>query len=229
MLSVYTVCDFSCCVWHILSVYTVCCVQCMCVYPNVLLLQEHKPAKRECPAYEIIHLVDFTGFEWKDSTTNCPPRCLTCPHYLKSLTPCIGILTVLSNVPPIQVPNEERPASVSVWLGSSPSLCKPEVFHNRWRTDKDPTQHLVKYSLIPSRVPPRQATTADPRDTLLVPDMMKRCTDVFNFFSGLDDHTRQQALGRAYPIVSQLESLKARFEMDVLIAKTQQVVHYCIL
>jgi len=118
----------------------------------LLLLQEKKPAKGDCPAYEIIHLVDLTGFEWKDSDTNCPPRCLTCPVYLKGYTPCIGILTVLSNLPPIQVLNEERPTTASLWLGSSPTLCKPEVFHNRWRTDKDPTQHLTKYSLIPARV-----------------------------------------------------------------------------
>ena len=157
MLSVYTVCDFSCCVWNMLSVYTVCkCsrfVQYMCVCPNaVLLLQEKKAAKGECEAYEIIHLVDIDKFEWTDSETNCPPKCLTCPVYLKGYTPCIGILTVLSNVAPIQVPGKERPATVTLWLGTSPSLCKPEVFHNRWRTDKDPTQHLTKYSLIPSRV-----------------------------------------------------------------------------
>jgi len=125
----------------------------------VLLLQEKKPAKGECPPYQIIHLVDLSGFEWKDSETNCPPKCLTCPVYLKGFTPCIGILTVLSNVPPIQVPNEERPASVSLWLGTSPSLCKPEVFHNRWRTDKDPTQHLTKYSLLPSSVRTQRTLT----------------------------------------------------------------------
>ena len=140
-----------------ISVYTVCkCsrfVQYMCVCPNaVLLLQEKKAAKGECEAYEIIHLVDIDKFEWTDSETNCPPKCLTCPVYLKGYTPCIGILTVLSNVSPIQVPDEQRPASVSLWLGKTTSLCKPEVFHNRWRTDKDPTQHLTKYSLIPPRV-----------------------------------------------------------------------------
>jgi len=74
----------------------------------------------------------------------------------------------------------------------------------------------------------RHATTANPqpRVTLLVPDLIQRCTDVLNFFSGLDDRTRQQALVRANPMVSQMEALRARFEMDVLIARTQQV-HYC--
>jgi hypothetical protein len=129
------------------------CDMCVCALTQfVLLPQEYKPAKGECPAYEIIHLVDIDKFEWTDSETNCPPRCLTCPVYLKGYTPCIGILTVLSNVAPIQVPDKERPATVTLWLGTSPSLCKPEVFHNRWRTDKDPTRHLTKYSLIPSRV-----------------------------------------------------------------------------
>ena len=143
------------CVWNMHSVYTVCHAisTCVCALTQfVLLLQEKKEAKGECPAYTIIHLVDLTGFEWRDSETNCPPKCLTCPVYLKGYTPCIGILTVLSNVSPIQVPDEQRPASVSLWLGKTTSLCKPEVFHNRWRTDKDPTQHLTKYSLIPPRV-----------------------------------------------------------------------------
>jgi hypothetical protein len=73
----------------------------------------------------------------------------------------------------------------------------------------------------------RHATTANPqpRVTLLVPDLIQRCTDVLNFFSGLDDRTRQQALVRA-KFHGQMEALRARFEMDVLIARTQQV-HYC--
>ncbi len=144
------------CMEHAFSVhgfFMSCCDMCVCALTQfVVLPQENKPTKGDIPAYEIVHLVDLTNFEWKDSETNCPPRCLTCPVYLKGYTPCIGILTVLSNVSPIQFPNEERPASVSLWLGNSPSLCKPEVFHNRWRTDKDPTRHLTKYSLIPSRV-----------------------------------------------------------------------------
>ncbi len=63
-------------------------------------------------------------------------------------------------------------------------------------------------------------------NTLLVSDMIQRCTDVLNFFSGLDDRARQQALVRANPMVSMMEALRARYEMDVLIARTQQV-HYC--
>ena len=75
---------------------------------------------------------------------------------------------------------------------------------------------------------PRHATTANskPTATLLVPDLIQRCTDVLKFFGGLDDCTRQQALVRANPIVIQLEAVRAKFEMDVLIARTQQV-HYC--
>ena len=78
------------------------------------------------------------------------------------------------------------------------------------------------------QVPQSHATTADHQasKTLLVPDMIKRCTDVLNFFSGLDDRARQQALVRANPMVSMMEALRARYEMDVLIARTQQV-HYC--
>ena len=75
------------------------------------------------------------------------------------------------------------------------------------------------------KVAPRHAVTADPQPTatLLVTDLIQRCTDVFKFFSGLDDRTRQQALARANPIISNLEALRTRFEMDVLITRTQQV------
>ena len=76
---------------------------------------------------------------------------------------------------------------------------------------------------------PRNATAGpQPSRISLVPDMIQRCTDVLNFFSGLDDSTRPQALLRANHIVIQMEALQGKYEKDVMIARTQQV-HYCVV
>jgi hypothetical protein len=82
------------------------------------------------------------------------------------------------------------------------------------------------YTDAPQSAPRNATADPQPRGISLVPDLIQRCTDVLNFFSSLDDRTRQQALLRANPIVSQMEALRAKYEMDVMIAKTQQV-HYC--
>jgi hypothetical protein len=154
---------------------------------------------------------------------------------------------VLSNVPP---EGADCPESVTAWLGNSPSLCKPEIFHRRWRTDLDPTQHLAKYSLAPAPVSATntqcflslnyvyteipQAAHSTPRNAqakekaiLTVPDMIARCNSALQFFSNLDPQQCQQALVRVQPFVTQMESVRSRFELDVKIAKTQQV--YCML
>ena len=78
-------------------------------------------------------------FLWCDCPENVPPTCLTCPIFLNTKCPCIGIQRALLNVLP-DVPG----LTLSEWL-SGKGIFRPEIFNNRLRIDKDPTIHLPDY------------------------------------------------------------------------------------
>lgn len=142
--------DKECCPWP----------QAMSLGDNMWLLQE-RVSKHERSRVEdcvIVHIVILQGFLWKDCPENVPPTCLTCPTFLNTKCPCVGIQRALLNVEP--------PAGcdpLPKWLLGK-GIFKPEIFNNRLRIDKDPTVHLPKYlqcAVSQHRVPaPRGASIA---------------------------------------------------------------------
>ncbi len=212
--------DATCCPWA-----TAVHIDGTCMY----LLQEHKQAKKNLPACVRIHLVDLEGFDWADSETNIPPTCLTCPTFLQGRTPCIGILTTLSNLKPL--PGVGRPDSVTAWLGINRDLCKPEIFNNRWRTDKDPTQYLAKYSLVGRRS--KQAVASqqhdDVPDLVLANDLREHLEEAITALSELPERRNQQALVGVKAVMMQIDGIVAKHVLDETICKTSQVSQcFCV-
>ncbi len=166
---------------------------------------------------EQLHLVDVDGFCWEDSPENIPPRCLTCPFHRNSKIPCIGILTLLQNLTPLV-----GPASVSEWLGKK-GLCRPEIFANRWRVDKDPTKFILQMNLAPrSR---SQASTSATRATCStsgvssLDDLSQKYSDQLRRVEKLSPSAQKVALDRMHASWKQNEHLLAKFELDELIHK----------
>ena len=214
--------DATCCPWadavHIDGT---------CMY----LLQERVEAKKDLPACVRIHLVNLEKFDWADSETNVPPTCLTCPTFLKGRTPCIGILTTLSNLKPL--PGIGRPDSVTEWLGINRDLCKPEIFNNRWRTDKDPTQYLAKYSLVGRRpkhtVAPHQHGPTPQCDPVLEDDLRAHLEEAITALSELPKRRNQQALVSVKAVMMQIDGIVAKHVLDDTICKTSQVSQcFCV-
>ena len=174
-----------------------------------------------------IHLVDLEGFDWADSETNIPPTCLTCPTFLQGRTPCIGILTTLSNLKPL--PGIGRPESVTAWLGVNRDLCKPEIFNNRWRTDKDPTQYLAKYSLVGRRPKPTVAPQQHVPDLVLEDDLRENLENAITALSELPERRHQQALVSVKAVMMQIDGIVAKHVLDETICKTSQVSQcFCV-
>jgi hypothetical protein len=170
---------------------------------------------------EVLHLVDLTGFMWDDSPENIPPRCHTCPCYRNGRIPCIGILTVLQNLTPLV-----GPASIFEWIGTG-GLKKPEIFHNRWRIDKDPTRVLLKYSLAATaQASCQHSSNSEPpllAPTVIPADVNKIFEDQMRRVSKLDDpRTKQNVLKNLTKLLSQNESYLAKYELDSMIHKVQK-------
>ncbi len=196
----------------------------------MFLLQERKEAKKDSPACVRIHLVNLEGFDWADSESNIPPTCLTCPTFLQGRTPCIGILTTLSNLKPL--PGTGRPESVTAWLGTNHDLCKPEIFNNRWRTDKDPTQYLAKYSLVgrrPQQTDAPQDKNAPRSDLVLEDDLRGHLEEAITALSELPERRNQQALVSVKAVMTQIDRIVAKHVLDETICKTSQVSQcFCV-
>jgi hypothetical protein len=123
--------DKECCSW----------TQAIPLGDKLWLLQErvHKYTSDRVHDCTIVHVVSMKDFLWRDCPENVPPTCLTCPIFLNTKCPCIGIQRALMNVPP-DVPD----LTLSEWL-SGKGIFRPEIFNNRLRIDKDPTMHLPDY------------------------------------------------------------------------------------
>ncbi len=149
-----------------------------------------------------------------------PPRCLTCPCYLSGLTPCIGILTVLSNLQPVQGP--DRPISVSDWLKGG-SLLKPEIFHHRWRTDKDPTVDLASFDFIAKRPLSRSLdATGTSEKVILEEDIKAQFDEQMSLLASLDDQEKLKTLKHLQPVMNQFKSVVSRSVRDSKLLKTWQ-------
>lgn len=148
-----------------------------------------------------------------------PPRCLTCPCYLSGLTPCIGILTVLSNLQPVQGPN--RPTSVSDWLKGD-SLLKPEIFHHRWRTDKDPTVDLASFDFIVKRPLSYSLHETDTSEVILEDDIKAQFDEQMTLLASLDEQEKLKTLKQLKLVMNQFKSVVSRSVMDAKLLKTCQ-------
>jgi hypothetical protein len=149
-----------------------------------------------------------------------PPRCLTCPCYRSGLTPCIGIMTALSNVTPFDGP--QRPKTVGDWLQGG-SLLRPEVFHNRWRTDKDPSADLASYAFVVKR--PRSASEVHDAAPILESDIIAQFNTEMEAIATLGDIQKQSALRQLKPVMGQFRSIVSRFVRDSMLMKTAQGRH----
>ena len=148
-----------------------------------------------------------------------PPRCLTCPCYLSGLTPCIGILTVLSNLQPVQGPN--RPTSLSDWLKGG-SLLKPEIFHHRWRTDKDPTVDLASFDFIVKRPLSHSRHETDTSEVILEDDIKDQFNEQMTLLASLNDQEKLKTLKQLKPVMNQFKSVVSRSVRDAKLLKTCQ-------
>lgn len=162
-----------------------------------------------CSLYTVLSRVDCR-----------PPKCLTCPCYLRGQTPCIGIITVLSNLDPFDVEGRQK-STVSDWLQGN-SLLRPEIFQNRWRTDKDPTKDLATYSAILKQPLSRSVVADDRSHAVLEQDVTSQFNNDMAALSTLDQTSKQHALRQLKPIMARFSSTVAKFVADARIMKTCQ-------
>ena len=111
---------------------------------NVVIIHEHVPAGADPHMKENVtrvHIVNLTGFNWKDDSTNVVPRC-TCPVNRNLKDCCAGIMVALKH-------RQEFPA----WYGKC-FMEKRELLSRRLRADLDPvrvylvmsfSEHLIYY------------------------------------------------------------------------------------
>jgi hypothetical protein len=170
---------------------------------------------------EVLHFVDLTGFLWSDSPENIPPRCHTCPCYRNGKIPCIGILTVLQNLTPLV-----GPASLIEWLGAG-GLKRPEIFNERWRVDKDPTRVLSKYCLTATAQAsnPQHSNISErplPASAVIPADFTKICEDQMRRVGKLETREQTNVLTNMIKLISQNESLLAKYELDAMVHKVKR-------
>jgi hypothetical protein len=130
-------------------------------------------------------------------------------------------MTVLSNVKPFEGPG--RPNTVGEWLGTGGTLVKPELFHHRWRTDKDPTSDLASYNFVVKRPVSSSADVGDnAQQIILESDFISQFSQHMADLTTLDDITKQRALRQLLPIMGQLKNVVSRFARDSMLMKTCQ-------
>jgi hypothetical protein len=149
-----------------------------------------------------------------------PPKCLTCPCFLRGQTPCIGIITVLSNLQPFDVECRQK-LTVSDWLEGQ-SLLRPEIFQNRWRTDKDPTKDLATYAAVMKQPLSRSLVADGASQAVLEQDLETQFRNDMLALSALDENAKQHALRQLKPVMGKFSSVVAKFVMDSRIMKTSQ-------
>lgn len=154
------------------------------------------------------------------SRVSCrPPKCLTCPCFLRGQTPCIGIITVLSNLQPFEVEGRQK-LTVSDWLEGQ-SLLRPEIFQNRWRTDKDPTKDLATYAAV-MKQPLSRSLVDGASQAVLEQDLETQFRNDMLALSALDQNAKQHALRQLKPVMGKFSSIVSKFVMDSRIMKTSQ-------
>ncbi len=111
--------------------------------------------------------------------------------------------------------------TISEWLGGG-TLLKPEIFQNRWRTDKDPTQDLATYAVVLkqplSHVHEKDAASS----TVLESDLQSQFGRDMDAISALDPNVKQLALKQLKPVMGKFSTIVAKFVLDSRIMKTAQ-------
>ena len=148
-----------------------------------------------------------------------PPKCLSCPCYLCGQTPCLGILTVLSNLDPVGGP--DRPKTVTDWLKGD-SMLRPEIFQRRWRTDLDPTKHLATFYFPVKQPISKSASADDSAHAILETDLTTQFASDMQDIAALDECTKQLALKALAPVMRTFSQVVAKFKKDACIMKTSQ-------
>jgi hypothetical protein len=121
---------------------------------------------------------------------------------------------------PYEGPN--RPKTVSEWLQGG-SLLKPEIFHHRWRTDKDPTLHLASFDFIVKKPLPHSSDANYSSKVILEDDIIAQFDEQMQLVASLGDtESKMRALKNLQPVMNQFRSVVSRFVMDDKLLKTSQ-------
>lgn len=201
--------DNDCCMW----------TQAIPLGDRLWLLQEHVRNHKSDRVDDctIVHVVSMKGFMWRDCPENVPPTCLTCPIYLNTKCPCVGIQRALLNVPP-----DVGDLTLSQWL-SGQGIFKPEIFNNRLRIDKDPTIHLPEYMQCAAP----QVRTASSQSTpipavVTEADNLAEISDVMSRMKKLSVSLQPKARASFAQALHQFGRQLQLFELDALVAVTVQ-------
>lgn len=170
----------------------------------------------------IAHLVEVSGFLWNDNPENNPPRCHTCPKNVNGCIPCIGILVLLSNLPPLI--NE---VSVTSWQKGK-GLLRPEIFHPRWRVDRDPTRFLEKYSPpVPQKTLNSCPIPLQPTQAIMSSTLSNQYASNMQRIAELDELPKHLALHAVKNLMQQMDRIVAKHEFDAMLVKTSQASTMC--
>ena len=111
--------------------------------------------------------------------------------------------------------------TVSDWLEGN-SLLRPEIFQNRWRTDKDATKDLATYAAVMRQPLSRSSEAVGESNVVLEQDLETQFSNDMADLSALDPETKQLALRQMKPLMGKVHSIVARFVRDAQILKTSQ-------
>lgn len=129
-------------------------------------------------------------------------------------------MTVLSNLEPFKV-DGRKDLTVSSWLEGN-TLLRPEIFQNRWRTDKDPTKELTQYAAIVKQPLARSGAGDCEPQAVLESDLETQFSNDMLALKGLDPIPRHLALRQLRPILGRFSSTVAKHVLDARIMKTCQ-------
>lgn len=182
-----------------------------------LLLERFHDRVDDCTTI-IVHVVSMKGFLWRDCPENVPPTCLTCPIFLNTKCPCVGIQRALLNVPP-----DIGDLTLSQWL-SGQGIFKPEIFNNRLRIDKDPTIHLPEYmQCVAPQVRATSSQSTRPIQAVVTEaDNLAEIKDVMSRMKNLSVTLQPKAHACFAQALHQFGRQLQRFELDALVAVTVQ-------
>jgi len=187
---------------------------------KVWLLQQrvHKYNRDKVEDCTIVHVVSLKGFLWRDCPENVPPTCLTCPVFLNTKCPCVGIQRALLNVPP-DVPDVTLPQ----WLSGS-GIFRPEIFNNRLRIDKDPTIHLPDYlqCAAPQVRVDTRPSAAPSQAVVTEADIANTIKDLTSRIKKLSVTVQPKAHACFAQCLLEYDRRLKRFELDAQVAMTLQ-------
>ena len=99
---------------------------------------------------------------------------------------------------------------------------RPEIFQDRWRTDKDPTRHLATYAASTKKPLSHSVVAAGEALAVLDEDLQTQFTRDMLALNALDPNAKQHALKQLKPALNKFSTIVARFVFDSKILKTSQ-------